>query len=205
MIGLRVLAGCGLALLLAGSGGGAGGGTDRALRGRRARRLSRLQAAGRGRRGPRRADARPPQPRLRPGLRRPLLSAARAAGHPGHRRRGRSPAGAGGRRRRPDHRPTAADRRSPGSPSASPQISLNFGAKQGWSYISGGFGVGQLFRPSSNPGPRRRRDRSRCSTTAAARGGSSTSTPLYRSTCASTPSTRRRPAVGVRRQPKMTI
>ena len=28
--------------------------------------------------------------------------------------------------------------------SAAPQISLNFGAKQGWSYISGGFGVGRF-------------------------------------------------------------
>jgi hypothetical protein len=28
--------------------------------------------------------------------------------------------------------------------SASPQVSLNFGAKQGWSYISGGMGVGRF-------------------------------------------------------------
>jgi len=28
--------------------------------------------------------------------------------------------------------------------SASPQISLNFGSKQGWSYLSGGFGVGRF-------------------------------------------------------------
>jgi hypothetical protein len=28
--------------------------------------------------------------------------------------------------------------------SASPQISLNFGSKQGWSYLSGGLGVGRL-------------------------------------------------------------
>jgi len=29
--------------------------------------------------------------------------------------------------------------------SVSPQISLNFGSKQGWSYISGGVGVGRLY------------------------------------------------------------
>ncbi len=43
--------------------------------------------------------------------------------------------------------------------SASPQISLNFGSKQGWSYISGGVGVGRLSTELESSTPTTSADR----------------------------------------------
>ena len=86
----------------------------------------------------------------------------------------------------------------------SPQVSLNFGGRDGWSYVSGGIGWARS-PPSSTPRrwPRRMAPRAR-STTAAGRAGSRRSTWRSRSTCGSIgsiPRTRRRarPAYGGRR------
>ena len=75
----------------------------------------------------------------------------------------------------------------------SPQISLNFGSRNGWSYLSGGIGWA-AFTTELKELPVADSDGTRGpSTMAAARGGSRRSTSPLRSTCASTRSMRRMP------------
>ena len=66
-----------------------------------------------------------------------------------------------------------------------PHLSVNFGHRLGWSYLSGGAGVARVSSEADGGTPRPAPAGARCSTTAAAPAGSSTSGSASRSTCAS--------------------
>ncbi len=79
----------------------------------------------------------------------------------------------------------------------SPQVSLNFGGRDGWSYISGGIGWAR-FTTELEAAPVADPDGSvrLVSTTAAARAGSPRNTSPLRSICASTRSIAQEPTTG---------
>ena len=135
----------------------ADGAPHRQVRRRRARLVSQISRQRDRRRGDRRLDGEPPRTDVGARGRRARVSAAAQANVAGTRRRmdrrarrsdARADNGGGGRRG-----PTVNARFS----ALSPQVSLNFGTRDGWSYLSGGIGWARFHHRGRGGAAARRR------------------------------------------------